>query len=1413
MLWCISLGRANAHPNSANQQNKNTNLISYAWGSTIVKTDYAEKRASSKKESKVSQKNFKISPSSLESGTLTAGDIAFIGFNADKDVSDRDHAFTWITLTEIPAGEVIYFTEQGWNEDDNTWMGNTEGHYQYTAPAAGLSCGTVVYVYEDGSTNDLVVMGGGTMTLVEGNGWNLSAGDQVLAYQAASVKGSGLTFISGIHADYNSGTYPDGTTPKYNSTTTWNTTVSGNTGVAESSLPPGLTNGVDCISLFPAPGPEFDNAKYIGTLTGDKNTLRALINDPSNWDSNDATPYDITPGQFSPSVDCSDAVNTAPTVTTTAISIFDATSATLGGNVTADGGAPVTERGVVYSSSDTDPKIGDIGVIKDDNGTGTGAFNESITGLTASTTYYTNAYAINAEGTSYGSVESFTTSAASGGGCSTDANTNTVNTNTANGDMGQSFVADCSGTLSAIELQWFSADPSFSIKVYNGAGTGGSQVGSTVSGLSSAGNGLNNFESFDVSPGGITLTSGNTYTIEVVGAENLFYDQSGGSVFSEGMLYFYGGAQSTLDVVFRVNIEAAPSNNAPVFNSSATASFAENTATSTVVLDVNADNGDGGADDAGVTYSLASGGDNDLFNINTSNGQITFKASPDYESAADGNTDNDYAITVTADDGEASGNTTDQNITITVTDVDEIAPSFENGRPSTANIAGSSFNLHIDMNEAGTVYYVVVSDGATAPTSAEVKAGTASGGGAVVTSDNQVLSSGGFTHSFNVSGLTSETAYDVYVSAEDDETTPNLQTTPIKLDINTSDITAPSFENGRPSAASIEGTSFNLLIDMNEAGTVYYVVVSDGATAPTSTEVKAGTASGGGAAVTSNSQVLSSGGFTHAFNVTGLSSATAYDVYVVAEDDEGTPNLQTTSTKLDVNTLAVPGLTIVESSASTVTAESGSTDEFTVVLDVQPASNVVVDISSSDTGEGTVDKTSLTFTNGNWNTPQTVIVTGIDDDIIDGAVTYNITLSIDDASSDDDYDGLSDQTISVNNSDDDVAGLTIVESSGSSATAEAGSTDDFTVVLNAQPSSDVVINISSSDTGEGTADKSSLTFTNSNWLTPQTITVTGVDDDIIDGTISYDITLSVADVSSDDDFDGISDQVSVDNGDDDVAGFTVTESDGSTSTSETGTTDDFTVVLDAEPSSDVVIDISSADTGEGTVDKSSFTFTPATWDTPQTVIVTGVDDAILDGSINYNITVAINAVSSDDDFDGVSSQTVSVTNQDDDQRKISVSDASVVEGDVTSSLQFTVTLNFAGSSTIEVDYATSDGSAKAGDDYTSKSGTLTFNAGETSKTADVTISGDTMVEEDEKLTFTLSGITGDAILGDDTATGTITDDDAASVTIADVSGNEDDGGITVTATLDHAVQGGFTVDVSTSDGTATAGDSDYTVVS
>ncbi len=102
---------------------------------------------------------------------------------------------------------------------------------------------------------------------------------------------------------------------------------------------------------------------------------------------------------------------TAPIVTTSDASSVASTSATLSGNVTSNGGASVTERGIVYSktSENANPLVGGSMVIKDTNGSGTGVFTESISGLSAGTSYSFKAYAENSVGISYGTLKTFTT--------------------------------------------------------------------------------------------------------------------------------------------------------------------------------------------------------------------------------------------------------------------------------------------------------------------------------------------------------------------------------------------------------------------------------------------------------------------------------------------------------------------------------------------------------------------------------------------------------------------------------------------------------------------------------------------------------------------------------------------------------------------------------------------------------------------------------------------------------------------------------------------------------------------------------------------------------------------------------------------------------------------------------------------
>ena len=125
---------------------------------------------------------------------------------------------------------------------------------------------------------------------------------------------------------------------------------------------------------------------------------------------------------------------------------------------------------------------------------------------------------------------------------------------------------------------------------------------------------------------------------------------------------------------------------------------------------------------------------------------------------------------------------------------------------------------------------------------------------------------------------------------------------------------------------------------------------------------------------------------------------------------------------------------------------------------------------------------------------------------------------------------------------------------------------------------------------------------------------------------------------------------------------------------------------------------------------------------------------------------------------------------------VSVADASVSEGNSgTSNLNFNVTLSKASTSPVTIAYTTANGTATAGQDYTAKSGTVTFAAGETTKTVSVAVAGDTAVEPNETLTVTLSNPSG-ATIADGSAVGTITNDDVQvtppSVSVADASVSE-----------------------------------------
>ena len=209
---------------------------------------------------------------------------------------------------------------------------------------------------------------------------------------------------------------------------------------------------------------------------------------------------------------------------------------------------------------------------------------------------------------------------------------------------------------------------------------------------------------------------------------------------------------------------------------------------------------------------------------------------------------------------------------------------------------------------------------------------------------------------------------------------------------------------------------------------------------------------------------------------------------------------------------------IVTPTSGLVTTEFGSTAQFTVVLNMAPTSDVTIGISSDNTNEGTVSTSVLTFTSSNWNVAQTVTVTGVDDLLPDGNIAYKI-LTTPAGSMDPNFNGINPSDVSVTNLDNDSYGIAVIPV-GNSTTTEDGGQASFYVLLNKAPTSDVTINLSSSDTTAGTlSTPSSLTFTPDDWGQAQTVILTGVNDTIV-GNVNYNLVIDPA-VSADPNYSGI----------------------------------------------------------------------------------------------------------------------------------------------------------------------------------------------------------------------------------------------------------------------------------------------------
>jgi gliding motility-associated-like protein len=459
----------------------------------------------------------------------------------------------------------------------------------------------------------------------------------------------------------------------------------------------------------------------------------------------------------------------------------------------------------------------------------------------------------------------------------------------------------------------------------------------------------------------------------------------------------------------------------------------------------------------------------------------------------------------------------------------------------------------------------------------------------------------------------------------------NCVYTIINDDNSTASVTAstPAITEGGPGVPGTGNFVFAFTNPVSTARTVTYTV--SGTAAP-----------GTDYNTLSGSFVMPANTVTYNLNVTSIADLIVEGdetVIVTITGVSGTPAIAVNATPA-VMTITDDDLPSIEYSPTSVTMVEGSSATIEVWLSNAPAGSVTLNISTLMAGVLNISPVTLTFNTSNYATHQLITLQSVENTFM-GDQTDSVIISVNDALSDDPFDPLPDINIPVTITNNDVA--SIVVNPGSVTVAENG-TVTFTVSLSAGPSSgDVVIDLVSNDTGIATIDLSQLTFTTLDWDVPQTVTVTGVNNNTVPD-VSTTISLTVNDAVSDDDFAGQTATVSVNVSNDDIAGFVVNPL--AITINEGGPAGQFTVVLTAQPITDVVFDLVNADPVY-TIHPAQITFSSLNWNIPVVVDVSAIEDA-LDADRTDVITVTVNQSLTDDSFDALVSQDVTVNIEDND---------------------------------------------------------------------------------------------------------------------------------------------------------------------
>ena len=531
--------------------------------------------------------------------------------------------------------------------------------------------------------------------------------------------------------------------------------------------------------------------------------------------------------------------------------------------------------------------------------------------------------------------------------------------------------------------------------------------------------------------------------------------------------------------------------------------------------------------------------------------------------------------------------------------------------PTAAGIAVSTAALTVTEQDSTGDGYTVVLD--TEPT-ADVVVTVAGHVGTDVTANPTALT-------FTMSNW--ETAQTVTVTADDD-----ADTTDDSVALTHSAASADSGYSG----IAIAGVA--VTVNDNDTAQVLGVGVAPGNAqlVVTWTAVDNATGytvqwkSGGQGYNTGDRQATVTSGTTTSHTITGLANGTEYTVQVSATRtgaNDGPPSDEMTGTP----TVPTAAGIAVSTAALTVTEQDSTGDGYTVVLDTEPTADVVVTVAGHAGTDVTANPTALTFTMSNWETAQTVTVTADDDaDTTDDSVALTHSA----ASADSGYSGIAIAGVAVTVNDNDTAQVLGVGVAPGNAqlvvtwTAvdnATGYTVQWTSGSQAYNSGDRQATVTSGSTTSHTI----TGLANGTEYTVQvSATRTGANDgppsDEMTGTPTVPTAAGIA-VST--------------------AALTVTEQDS--------TGDGYTVVLDTEPTADVVVTVAGHAGTDVTANPTALTFTMSNWETAQTVTVTADDDA---DTTDDSVALTHSAASADSGYNGIAIAGVAVTVNDNDTAQV-----------------------------------------------------------------------------------------------------------------------------------------------------------------